>query len=260
MEKQKQKVGISGISGRMGRLVAETIRGASEFHLAGGWNRTGRSHLPGVPVFSTPDELLVVSDVVVDFSQPEASQRLLKALLEQPKPLVCGTTALSDDTQGLLDRLALEQPVIYDTNFSVGIAVLNQLLRQACRLLGPGFDVEIVETHHRRKKDAPSGTAVRLAQTLAQQCSTNESEIPVQIGRQGTNLTRQNEVVIHALRGGSITGEHTVYFLGEHEVLCLEHRALDRNLFVDGVLRALRWISGQGPGRFSMEHVLQLKP
>jgi len=197
-------------------------------------------------------------DVVVDFSHPSATDANRRACVAAGKPWVIGTTGHSDDERALIEEAAKSLPVVLAPNFSVGVNALFWLTREAARLLGEDFDLEIVETHHRLKKDAPSGTAKRLAEILCEMRKLDYGK-DVRHGREGLVGERPaNEIGVHSIRGGDVVGDHTVTFAGRGERLELIHKASSRETFAAGALRAAHWIVGRAPGLYSMEDVLGL--
>jgi 4-hydroxy-tetrahydrodipicolinate reductase len=204
----------------------------------------------GVAVTDDMSAALLGADVVIDFSLPVALTELARHAARQGIALVSGTTGLTDAS--VLDEAARKIPVVWAPNMSLGVQVLSEIVAEAARRLGPGFDVEITEVHHRKKIDAPSGTAVRLADALREVRALS----PV-TGRAGIVGARaQDELGIFALRGGDVIGDHTVHLLGLGERLELTHRATSRDVFAQGALRAARWATLQPPGRYSLADVL----
>jgi 4-hydroxy-tetrahydrodipicolinate reductase len=173
--------------------------------------------------------------------------------------LVVGTTGHSDEQRALLEKTSKSLPVVLSPNFSVGVNTLFWLTRKAAEMLGPDFDLEIVETHHRLKKDAPSGTAKKLAEILGE-ARKLDLEKNVVYGREGLVGERPaTEIGVHSIRGGDVVGDHTVMFVGRGERLELTHKASSRETFARGALRAAQWIVGRPPGLYSMEDVLGLR-
>ncbi|RMI24686.1 MAG: 4-hydroxy-tetrahydrodipicolinate reductase [Calditrichaeota bacterium] len=252
------RVAINGILGRMGQELASAISRDEDLILVGGIDTLETFHEDRIAVTTNPDEILGDADVVVDFSSPQGTATIARSCRQHHRPLITGTTGLSRDQQKLVEQLAENVPVVQSFNFSLGINLLIDILQKTARVLKDGFDVEIIDVHHRGKKDAPSGTALTLARVLAQTMGLNESQA-IQVGRKGKNLKRGHEIVIHSLRGGAIIGEHQVHFLCGHETINITHKALSRSVFVDGVLRAIYWIPGQKPGYYTMQDVLELK-
>lgn len=220
------RIGVHGASGRMGRLVCEQVTAAGDLELA--W-AVGRAEV------SEPGWLdrRAEADVIVDFSTPEAFTRLLAVARG---PVVSGTT-------GMKPPATSPVPLLHAANFSVGVAVLARLVRDARAAL-PDYDVELVELHHNQKRDAPSGTALRLLDGLG----------PLRNGHDGLRVP--GEIGVHAVRGGDIVGEHTVYLCGPGERLQLGHIATHRGLFASGALRAARWLVGRPAGLYGIEDVI----
>jgi 4-hydroxy-tetrahydrodipicolinate reductase len=195
-------------------------------------------------------------DVVVDFSQADATSDVCRACVEHEKPVVIGTTGHSVEQTEIIKKAAASVPIVLAPNFSVGVNALFWLTRKAAELLGPNFDLEIVEMHHRKKKDAPSGTATKLAEILSE-VRKLDSRKNLCHGREGIVGERPvAEIGVHALRGGDLVGDHTVIFAGAGERLELTHRAGSRETFARGALRAAQWIVGKPPALYSMEDVL----
>jgi len=231
------RVGVLGASGRMGRHVCEGIEAAPDLELAAA---VGRGDDP---------RALSTADVVIDFSSPAALAAALPVVAGVA--LVTGTTGLDDRTRALRDAHAATAPVLAAANFSVGIALLAELVRRATKAL-PDADIEIVETHHRLKADAPSGTALALAAAAG-------PGRPLVHGREGRTGPRRPGVIgIHAVRGGDVVGEHDVYLLLDGEQVRLGHGATSRAVFAHGALRAARWLQGRPPGVYDLSAVLGL--
>lgn len=198
-------------------------------------------------------------DAVVDFSHSSATGVICRACLEAGKPLVTGTTGHSSEERGSLEKAAKSLPIVFAPNFSVGVNALFWLTRKAAEMLGRDFDLEIVETHHRLKKDAPSGTARRLAEILCEVRGLDYAK-NVAHGREGLIGERPAaEIGVHSIRGGDVVGDHTVTFAGQGERLELAHKASSRETFALGALRAAHWIVGRAPGLYTMEDVLGLR-
>jgi 4-hydroxy-tetrahydrodipicolinate reductase len=191
--------------------------------------------------------------VLVDFSSPAIVSAAARACTAAGVAIVSGTTGLDEATKHELDAAARAVPVLWEPNMSVGVLVMSELLRLALAMLGPSFDVEIVETHHRLKKDAPSGTAMRLADVAREARSG-----PLLTARSGKDAARvPGEVTVHAVRGGDVVGDHVVHLLGDGERLELVHRATSRDVFAHGALRAASWIADKAPGRYALRDVVR---
>lgn len=240
------KIAIVGAAGRMGRKLCELAADASldvvsRVDAVDGFDREWCGNVEGV----------------VDFSWHEAVPGYVRKAAEQGIPYVIGTTALTAAEQAVVDEAAKEIPVVQSGNYSLGVNLLIELVRKAASVLGRGYDVEITEMHHRHKKDAPSGTALMLAKAAAE--GRGRAADGFVYGRRGDVGERpEGEIAIHALRGGSVVGDHTVMFAGELERVELVHRAQSREAFAAGALKALVWAKGRGPGLYSMRDVLGL--
>ena len=217
----------------------------------------------GVTVAASTDQgdslapALAGVDVIVDFSSPHATLALLESAVAARKPVVIGTTGHSPEEKAALLKIAAHVPCVWAGNFSVGVNLLYALTRQASRVLGDDFDTEVIEMHHRRKKDAPSGTAARLLEIILEERRLDRSSL--RHGREGiTGERKVSEVGVHSLRGGDVVGDHTVIFAGDGERLELTHRASDRAVFALGALRAAQWVVAQKPRVYDMQDVLGL--
>jgi 4-hydroxy-tetrahydrodipicolinate reductase len=252
----------------MGRALATLIQADGSLELLGGIGRTsyelGWAGTAGFPAIEAPEEadwLLKEAHALIDFSSPELFRRLVSAQGEHLADcaLVVGTTGLEEEDFRTLDRLAQSSAVLAAPNFSVGVNLLVALAAQTARVLGEEYDVEIVEAHHRRKADAPSGTALQLGRAVAQGLEV-ELESVRRDGRSGQSGERpRREIGFHSIRGGDIIGEHRVLFVSERERVELGHVAADRSLFAEGAIRAARWLAGRDPGSYSMRDVLGLQ-
>ncbi len=197
-------------------------------------------------------------DVIIDFSSHQATSALLESAIAHRKPIVIGTTGHDAEEKKRLLALAAQIPCVWAGNFSVGVNLLFALTRRAAHILGSDYDAEVVEMHHRFKKDAPSGTAARLLEIILEERKLTTSAL--RHGREGiTGERTSTEVGIHALRGGDVVGDHTVMFAALGERLELTHKASDRGIFARGALRAAQWVVSQKPGIYDMQDVLGLK-
>lgn len=254
------KTGIFGAGGRVGRLLVDNIKNDKTLELSAIYVRSEID-------FPAPSETLVTnemvtllnaSDLIIDFTLPEATEELLKTAMEKkPTPLVIGTTGLDSHQQNLMKEASKLMPVLYATNMSVGVALMNKLVYLASKSL-PDFDIEIVEMHHKFKKDAPSGTALTLADSAAKGRDLNLDQVRVS-GRDGNIGERtKDEISVMALRGGDIVGEHTVGFYADGEFIRLNHTATNRNTFANGAIRAGKWLVNQPNGLYSIQDFLQI--
>jgi 4-hydroxy-tetrahydrodipicolinate reductase len=213
----------------MGKAIEAGLDGQQDMEFVGFWGRG-----------DDLDALMSSADVVIDFSLPDGTAEVLEAVLRQKKPLVCGVSGLNDTQVARLDEVARYVPLVYDRNMSLGIAVLERSVREAAASLGAGFEVEISEVHHVHKKDAPSGTALKLGEAVAEAR-----------GEPGTG-----SVSFASERRGEVPGDHEVIMRSATETLTFAHSVTSRRVFADGAVRAGRWVVGQKPGRYTMRDVL----
>ena len=258
-----ERIGVLGAAGRMGRSIAQ-VAGEAGVEVVAAVDRgesVGRDlgELAGVGklgVEVSPElDALEAAQVIIDFSLPAAAGELFAKAASWGRPVVTGTTGLDAAAMEALEALTKAAPVVAAPNFSQGVTLLFHLAAEAARRLGPGFDAEIVEMHHRRKVDAPSGTAVRLGEVVAE-AKGLDTTLHGRSGHVGART--DDEIAVLALRGGDVVGEHTLFLAGMGERLELTHRATDRQIFARGAVRAAGWVLGQGPGRYDMTHVMGL--
>ncbi len=240
------RIGIIGSEGRMGKALVEAIAAAGALH-SGGIDQGG-----------DPLALAQISDVLVDFSSPHALEANLDAAIAAGIAIVVGTTGLEERHHFLCDNAAASIAVLQTGNTSLGVTLLAHLVREAAARLGDDWDIEIVETHHRRKVDAPSGTALLLGEAAAAGRGVALAANKVS-GRDGITGAREAGTLGFAsLRGGSVAGDHTVHFLADDERIALSHLAENRSIFAKGAVRAAQWLIGKGAGRYGMGEVLGL--
>jgi len=234
------RIAIVG-NGRMGRMIDQVLAQDEEMEVAG---------FVGPGACASLDEIADI-DAAIDFSYPGNLDGMLACAVARRLPLVIGTTGLTD-TQGDAIRAASAQiPIVWANNFSTGVTVLSRLCRMAAQALSDDFDIEIVETHHNQKADVPSGTAKALLASVDPQGAYD-----VKNGREGITGKRGREIGMHALRGGTVAGEHSVHFFGQMEEIELRHRADSREIFARGALRAVKFAVAAKPGLYDMEDVL----
>jgi len=238
---------LAGAAGAMGQVVAALIREQGKDRVVAGFDRTTQKHAD-FPVYTAMDDITVLADVLIDFSHPSALPAILKYAVKNNLPSVLAATGLDDTAHTLIKQASRQIPILQTGNLSLGISVLSALVRQTAAAL-PGFDIEIIEKHHNKKADAPSGTAAMLLE--AARAGREDELIPV-YGRFGQSARRQSgEVGIHAVRGGTIAGEHEVIFAGLDEVIEIRHRANSKRVFAAGALRAAAYVIQQPPGLYS---------
>lgn len=242
------KVIINGSKGRMGQALLACAARMPQIEVTAG--------------IDVGDDLAAAIDdaqVVIDFSFHSITPRVARMCAEHRRALVVGTTGHSEADKAVIREAAKTIPIVWASNFSTGVNTLFWLTRRAAELLGPSFDLEVVEMHHRMKKDAPSGTATTLLEILAGVRKVQLSEA-LRHGRQGiTGERTSSEIGIHALRGGDVVGDHTVIFATNGERVELTHKASSRDTFANGALRAAEWLVGRPPGIYDMQDVLGLK-
>jgi 4-hydroxy-tetrahydrodipicolinate reductase len=239
---------ITGSKGRMGQMLLACAAQHPQLRIAGQIDQGDdlRSVLPS-------------GDVVIDFSSHAATPAIAALCAEHKKAMVIGTTGHSAEDRSLLTQHSSRIPIVLSSNFSTGVNALFWLARKAAEILGPGFDLEIVEMHHRLKRDAPSGTARTLAEILAEVRHLQLGQV-LRHGRAGIVGQRTaQEIGLHSVRGGDVVGDHTVIFAGLGERVELTHKASSRETFANGALRAAQWVLRQPPGLYDMQHVLGLK-
>lgn len=253
---------IMGAAGRMGQTLVRLVRADAGFTLAGVVEREEK--LAEIVSSDCPAETNVATllrrhpkAVIIDFTAPASSLATARAAAQTGAAHVIGTTGFSDEDRAELARIAATTPIFWSPNMSVGVNVLLKVLPELTRLLGLDYDVEMMEIHHNRKKDAPSGTALRLAECLAEAKNWNLAESAC-YHREGIIGERPvKEIGIQTLRGGDVVGVHTVYFMGPGERIEVTHQAHSRENFANGALRAVRWMHGRAPGKlYSMQDVL----
>ncbi|MDD2651524.1 MAG: 4-hydroxy-tetrahydrodipicolinate reductase [Sulfurimonas sp.] len=247
------KVGVFGANGRVGKLLLDDLKTTEGISLSTVYVRNSLDFSidPSVLVTTDIKSFLHACDIVIDFSLPEATEVMLEAVLDTPKPLVIGTTGLNAHQLNLLKQASENMPILYATNMSLGVALLNKLVHQAAAAL-EGFDIEIVEMHHRHKKDAPSGTALTLGESAAAGRGLSLDKVRIS-GRDGNIGERSaDEIAVMALRGGDIVGRHTVGFYNNGEFVELNHTATSRNTFSKGAIRAASWLVNKDAGLYSI--------
>ncbi|MGD0843868.1 MAG: 4-hydroxy-tetrahydrodipicolinate reductase [Geobacteraceae bacterium] len=265
------KIAVSGAAGRMGGRVIVAIQEAEGVELCGALERPGHPMLGqdagllagcgilGIIITDDLNELVKGCDLLIDFTTPKVSLKNLEVCGLFRKAIVIGSTGFTDQERALAQELAKDIPVVLAPNMSVGVNVCFKVLADIAGILGDDFDVEIVEAHHRMKKDAPSGTAVRMGEVVAGALGRDYRQV-ANCHREGiTGERTKEEIGMQTIRGGDIVGDHTVYFIGQGERIELTHRAHTRDMFSRGAVRAARWVVGRKPGLYDMQDVLGLR-
>lgn len=251
---QPLSITIAGAAGRMGQVLRRLVTEAEDLALAGALEAPGRQDA-NADITADPVVALQGAQVLVEFTTAESTAALAHAAAERGVALVSGTTGLDAAAEAALDAAAERAPVLWAPNMSLGVNLLFALTEQVARALPAGYDPEILELHHRHKRDAPSGTALGLLRAIR----VARPEGADRFGRHGLGAPRPaDEVGVHAVRGGEVVGEHHVFFLGSTERVTLAHQAQSRDAFALGALQAARWLAGRAPGRYTMRDVLGL--
>ncbi len=243
---------VQGVCGRMGKALVALINGREDCKVVAGVD-VAEDNTFAFPVYSSLSQVKESADVLIDFSLPEATKAALPVCVERQLPCVICTTGLSEELKKEIQFVSTQCAVFYSANMSLGINLLIELVKQAQKVL-PGFDIEIVEKHHHNKLDAPSGTALALADAIN---SAANGQYHYMYDRHADRQKRSsNEIGLHAVRGGSIVGEHDVLFAGPDEVITLSHNAYSRDVFANGAISAALFIKGKVPGLYSMRDVI----
>lgn len=254
------KIAILGAAGRMGQNLLRCSKKITGCEIVAAVDR-GDYPLIGKPVAECPEIVYtadwpVHAEAVIDFTFHTAVVNNLQHAIANKQAVVLGTTGLSDDEKAFVQKAAQQIPIVQAANMSLGVNLLLELVKRAAQVLDPNYDIEITETHHRLKKDAPSGTALMLAEAAAAGREVALKDVAC-YGREGITGERpRGEIGIHALRGGAIVGEHTVALIADEESVEITHKAYSREAFASGALHAALWLAGRTPGIYTMRHVL----
>ena len=239
------RIAVAGASGRMGQMLIAAVNGASDLALSGKLD-LGLDIRKG----------LEGAQVLIDFTRPEGTIAHLEVCAELGVKAVIGTTGFDDAQKGRIAEHAKRLAIVMSPNMSVGVNVALQLLAMASRALSGHYDIEVIEAHHRHKVDAPSGTALKMGEVIAHAIGTRLPDVAVYAREGVTGERKAGTIGFAAVRGGSIVGDHTVMYCGDHDRIEITHRAASRAIYVDGSLRAARFVAGKASGLYGMEHVL----
>lgn len=261
------KIAITGAAGRMGARLVAVGHADKELKILGAIERPesdqqarDAGEVAGIGAIGLPItyDLKPTPQVLIDFTAPSSTRHWLKTCRDRGIAMLIGTTGLQEPDHAAIDRAAELIPVLQTPNTSLGVTVLFKIAAEVAKLLGDDYDIEIVESHHNKKKDAPSGTAAGLAEAILQ--ATKKTKDELDYGRHGDEALRQRgRIGMHSLRLGDVVGQHTAYFAAQGERLELTHIATNRDTFVHGALRAAKWLAAQKPGRYTIADVLGLK-
>jgi 4-hydroxy-tetrahydrodipicolinate reductase len=262
---------VSGANGKMGRRICALTEQDSNLELVGAIEYSESPEIgndigvvcgigkKNIQIISDLESIIGKGEVIIEFSTPDATLSHLRIAAENKKAMVIGTTGLNEDDIEQIKKMSARIPIVFTPNMSLGVNILFKLVEDVAKLLGEDYDIEIVEMHHRFKKDAPSGTALKLAEHAAAGLGENLSDVAV-YGREGAIGERQkNQIGVMSLRGGDVVGDHTVIFAGLGERLELTHKATSRDTFALGALRAAGWVIDKVPGLYNMQDVLGIK-
>lgn len=248
------RIYMNGCCGRMGRVIYALTKQTENMQIVAGGDLSDNTEGLDFPVFKDCNDCDVDFDVIIDFSHFAAVPAIINFALAKNKPLVCCTTRLEEDTVNALEEASKTIPVFKSANMSLGINVLNELVQRAAKALYPDFDIEIVEAHHNRKIDAPSGTAIMIADAISEAIPDKMEYV---YERHSENKPRtKNEIGISAIRGGNIVGEHEVYFISDEEIVKVSHSAQTRDVFAKGAIKAAEFIVNKPAGYYSMKEVI----
>lgn len=265
-----QKIAIAGCSGRMGRTLLEAVAQAPDLQLAAALERTGSPYLNkdageligagcGISITSDYATALKNCDQLIDFTRPEGTLAHLAVCREAGVKMIIGTTGFSASEKAQLKAASQDIAIVFAPNMSVGVNVTFKLLEIAAKVLNEGYDIEIIEAHHRHKVDAPSGTALRMGEVIAETLEKDLNKVAI-YGREGTTGERNPETIgFSTIRGGDIVGDHTALFAGIGERIEISHKASSRMTFAMGALRAVRFLADKPNGLFDMQDVLKLR-
>lgn len=247
------KILLSGANGRMGKAITRLVKESDMAEIVCGVDLNTES-TEGFPVYACFDAVQETPDVIIDFSNPANFENLMAFAKAKRLPLVVATTGLSKEQTEAMKQAASEIPVFFSANYSLGVNLICELAKKAARFLGDGFDIEIVERHHNQKLDAPSGTALAIADSINEAL---EQPAHYVYDRHSVRKKREKtEIGIHAVRGGTIVGDHTVIFAGNNEVIELKHSAASREIFATGAVKAGIFMAGKTPGFYNMTDLI----
>lgn len=265
------KIAVAGARGRMGTRIAVLSREYKNIEIAGAFEQKGHSDIGkdmgallgignlGVALSDNVEAAIKDADLLIEFTNPASTMEHMKACAAKGKAMVVGTTGLKKEELAEMKKLSSKIPCVVASNMSLGVNLLLKVLKDVAKALGDDYDVEITEAHHRLKKDAPSGTALKMAEAVAQGLQRNLDEVAVYARKGMVGERTKKEIGIQVIRAGDIVGEHTVLFGGLGERIEITHRASSRDTFARGALKAALWIKGKKPGLYDMQDVLGLK-
>lgn len=243
---------LSGCCGKMGKMISECAKTNNNLSIVAGIDINTDSNFD-YPIFNSIDQCTISADVIIDFSRPTSLNGLINYCKKNTTPIVLCTTGYSDSQLKDIDELSNYVGVFHSANMSIGINLINSLLKQVSGKLFEDYDIEVIEKHHNQKIDSPSGTALLLANSIQ---NSIKEETELIYGRQGSHKREKKEIGIHAIRGGNIIGDHTVIFAGAGECIELTHKAISREVFAVGALKAASFMKDKPAGKYDMDNVV----
>lgn len=252
---QDLKVMVCGACGAMGRTLISLIEETDGFTAVCGFDPFSKDKTEEFPIYSDIKDITENIDVVIDFSHFSLTDEITKWCVDNRKPLVSAVTGVSKESEELLKSASSEIAVFRSANFSYGVNVMKKIVALATKLLYADFDIEVLEAHHNKKADAPSGTAKMLLDEIQ---ANSETEYETVYGRNGQCKRKHNDIGVHAIRGGAIAGEHEVMYISEDEIITLHHSAMSKRVFASGALKAARYVANKERGFYSMEDMLNI--
>jgi 4-hydroxy-tetrahydrodipicolinate reductase len=248
------KIVLNGCNGKMGRAIAGLVKNEADAVIIAGFDINGEQN-SDFPVYTSPDDFSGEVDIIIDFSHPSSTPGLLKFAVKHKIPIVVATTGLSSEIVERIKAASCSIPVFYSANMSLGINLLIDLVKRAAMVLQDDFDIEIIERHHNQKLDAPSGTALAIADSLSDVLSYQPEYV---YDRHSQRKKRgKTEIGIHAVRGGTITGDHDVVFAGNNEIIEVKHCATSREVFAEGAVKAAKFLYNKKAGMYSMNDLVE---
>lgn len=248
------KIILSGCNGKMGKVITSCIKDRNDCCIVAGIDKNFEI-TDDFPVFESPEDVFVDADVIIDFSHPSLTSCVLDYAVKKNLPVVVSTTGLSEEQKLYLEKVSIKIPVFFSANMSIGVNLILELCKKAAAILENDFDIEIIEKHHNQKIDAPSGTALMLADGINEALKTPDTYV---YDRHSVRKKRdKNEIGIHSVRGGTIVGEHDVIFAGRDEVITITHSALSKEIFAVGAVNAAIFLSKQKAGLYNMKNIVE---
>jgi len=262
------KVSIMGVAGRMGQTILRLLNNENDVHIVGATEIVGHPEIGsdigilsgqgelGISISDNVEDACVNAEVIVDFTAPSSTLNNARYAASNGKAMVVGTTGFTEEEKKELSQLAQKFPCVFSPNMSIGVNVMFEATKKLAEILGDDYDVEIIEAHHKHKVDAPSGTALRLGESAAEGLGRDFNKVARYERHGAIGERKEKEIGMQTIRAGDIVGEHTVMFCGGGERIELTHRAMSRDNFAKGVVRAVKWIPGKSAGIYTMKEVL----